>query len=465
MSRQHSWLIAFVVIAAMLVGSCTTSPAAAPAVATVAAAVPTIAAAVPTVAAPAVATVAAAAPTVAAAAAATVAAVAPTVAAAAGATTAPTAAVAPTVTVTTTAAPAASGPATWIQKTPQEMGCKYGANGKCKVVLSNSFIGNDWRIQMQNTAKAAAQYEPFKSTFDFSILNTEYSAEAQNAALDNLLVQGVDIVLLDAYSPSAHNDWIKRATDKGVTVVSFDIVTDSPLDYKVESDFPQAARVAGRWFAKALNCKGKIAMDLGLQATQIAEQIANGGRQGFKDACGDNNQIEEVATFYGQFAEGPMEPAISSILATQPKLDGVFTQGYCTTVISAYESAGRLDTDKPVLYCQGYNSNFVLLAQGKAKGVISANSPATSIHAMQLAYELRSGEKVQKYNPYELGTYATDTSIDVGVPYEKIELGKNAFTDMPGGFSPAYNITNSPPNPKIWVQITLDDLKKAAATK
>jgi ribose transport system substrate-binding protein len=110
--------------------------------------------------------------------------------------------------------------------TPEEMGCKYGEGGKCRVVLSNSFIGNDWRIQMQNTAKAAAKYEPFASTFDFEILNTEYSPEAQNAALDNLLLEGVDAVLLDAYGPAAHNDWIERAVDAGVKVVSFDIVSD-----------------------------------------------------------------------------------------------------------------------------------------------------------------------------------------------------------------------------------------------
>lgn len=44
--------------------------------------------------------------------------------------------------------------------TPKERGCKYGKDGKCRVVLSNSFFGNDWRSQMQNTAKSAATYEP-----------------------------------------------------------------------------------------------------------------------------------------------------------------------------------------------------------------------------------------------------------------------------------------------------------------
>jgi ribose transport system substrate-binding protein len=208
--------------------------------------------------------------------------------------------------------------------TPQEMGCTHGENGKCRVVLSNSFIGNDWRIQMQNTALAASKKEPFASTFDFEILNTEYSPEAQNASLDNLLVEGVDVVLLDAYGPAAHNDWIERAVDAGVKVVSFDIVTDSELDYKVESQFPQASKSAGMWFAKEMGCTGKYIMDLGLPATQIAEQIAEGGREGIAEACPDGD-MEEVGTFYGEFAEGPMEPAVSSFLATEPKIDGVFT--------------------------------------------------------------------------------------------------------------------------------------------
>ncbi len=353
--------------------------------------------------------------------------------------------------------PAAAGD--WVKMTPKEMGCKHGKDGKCRVVLSNSFLGNDWRIQMQNTAKAAAMHEPFASAFDFEILNTEYSPEAQNAGLDNLLVQGVDVVLLDAYGPAAHTDWIERATKEGVVVVSFDIVTDSKLDYKVDWDFYTASKYAGLWFAKELDCKGKIAMDLGLQATAIAEQIAKGGRDAIKEVCGDG-KIEEVATFYGEFAEGPMEPAVSSILATQPKLDGVYTQGYCTTVVSAYEAANRLKSDNPVVYCQGYNSNFILLAQGKARGVITAGSPAVSIMAMQTAYQVLTKQDVPKLQKYVLGVYATNTKHDIGVPYEQIELNKNAFPNLPGGFSSVMNITNSPPNPKIWVQITMDDLGK-----
>ena len=123
------------------------------------------------------------------------------------------------------------------------------------------------------------------------------------------------MVLLDAYGLAAHNDWIERATAAGVKVVSFDIVSDSKLDYKVDWDFYTASEYAGLWFAKELACKGKYVMDEGLPATAIAEAIAKGGRDAIAKACPDGG-LEEVGKFYGEFAEGPMEPAVSSFLAT-----------------------------------------------------------------------------------------------------------------------------------------------------
>jgi ribose transport system substrate-binding protein len=34
---------------------------------------------------------------------------------------------------------------------------------KYRIALANSFIGNTWRLEMENTFKAACQMEPFKS--------------------------------------------------------------------------------------------------------------------------------------------------------------------------------------------------------------------------------------------------------------------------------------------------------------
>ena len=39
----------------------------------------------------------------------------------------------------------------------------HATGRKLKIALSNSYIGNKWRIEMENVFKAALQMEPFKS--------------------------------------------------------------------------------------------------------------------------------------------------------------------------------------------------------------------------------------------------------------------------------------------------------------
>src|SRR5215213_4790918 len=71
------------------------------------------------------------------------------------------------------------------------------AADKVKVFLSNNYMGNDWRVQMVNTAEAVAKKEPFASRFDFKVINVENSPEAQSASIDNMIDQGAKAILID----------------------------------------------------------------------------------------------------------------------------------------------------------------------------------------------------------------------------------------------------------------------------
>src|SRR5256885_11650703 len=43
---------------------------------------------------------------------------------------------------------------------------------KWKIALSNSFIGNKWRIEMENPFKAAGKMAPYKDQADCSVYNS-----------------------------------------------------------------------------------------------------------------------------------------------------------------------------------------------------------------------------------------------------------------------------------------------------
>ncbi len=125
--------------------------------------------------------------------------------------------------------------------------------------------------------------------------------------------------------------------------------------------------------------------------------------------------VEVVAQYAGEFAAGPSAQAFASIVATQPQIDAVFTQGYCDVVIEALQQANR-----PLvpMYCQGFNGNFVACTTtDDASCIASPSSPGISAIALRVALDVLEGREVDKNTVIDLPLYATDTSIDIGTEY------------------------------------------------
>jgi ribose transport system substrate-binding protein len=337
----------------------------------------------------------------------------------------------------------------------------YGEDGKCRVVLVNSFLGNDYRIQMQRAAAAAATYEPYTDIIDFEILNTENTPEAQRAGLENLLAEGVDAILLNAVDNTSVNDIVEKAVGMGVKVVTFDITAKPGAgEYAIDFAFYDWAVDAGHWLGLAAGADKhpiNVIMDKGLQGVEIANDIYQGGLDGMIEAAGGKEEnIIIVGEYYGEFAEGVQEPLISAILAANPdkKIDVVYTQGYCTTVKSAFENAG-LDY-LPIMYCQHYNSNCILCAQEGVECFVNRTTNAGSIGSLDTAYRLFKGEEVPKQQGWPVSYGVTQEGFEFepryeGAEFAQMQIGVNAFPDLPPGFQPFWNW------PTAYVQITLEE--------
>src|ERR1700749_891295 len=76
---------------------------------------------------------------------------------------------------------------------------------KFKIALSNSYIGNKWRIEMENVFKAALDMEPFKSEVDGTWFNSGNDVSKQSQQLSNLIAERVDAILINAASPTGLN--------------------------------------------------------------------------------------------------------------------------------------------------------------------------------------------------------------------------------------------------------------------
>ena len=111
-----------------------------------------------------------------------------------------------------------------LAATPVLLPRRAFAARKFKIALSNSYIGNKWRIEMENLFKAALAMEPFAGEVEGSWFNSGNDVSKQSQQFSNLIAERVDAIVLNAASPTGLNGIIKQATDRGILVVSFDNV-------------------------------------------------------------------------------------------------------------------------------------------------------------------------------------------------------------------------------------------------
>lgn len=75
------------------------------------------------------------------------------------------------------------------------------AEGKpYKIYLSNNFVGNDWRQQMERVAEVSVKKGPLAGRVDLKIENAEGTVQAQINSLNNIIRSKPDAILIDAAS-------------------------------------------------------------------------------------------------------------------------------------------------------------------------------------------------------------------------------------------------------------------------
>src|SRR5260221_5634361 len=197
---------------------------------------------------------------------------------------------------------------------------------KYTIYLSNNFVGNDWRQQMERVADVSVKKGPLQGRVDLKIENVDNTVQAQINSLNNIIRAKPDAILIDAGSAAALNPTIKKACDAGIIVISFDQVVSEPCAYALESDWNRIPAVLAEWMAKQLGGKGNLFVDRGLAGAPISAQLESG----YLDVLKKYPDIKVIGNYNGEYALGPEQAGVASLLAAHPEVDGILTQGYGT---------------------------------------------------------------------------------------------------------------------------------------
>ncbi|PPK47175.1 monosaccharide ABC transporter substrate-binding protein (CUT2 family) [Trinickia symbiotica] len=291
--------------------------------------------------------------------------------------------------------------------------------GPYRIALVNGFIANDWRVQMIRVAKAyVAQPAVKKDIKEFKVVSVGQDVAAQIAAANNFIDQGFDAIIVDANSAAAFKSVVHKANAKGVVVVSFDNVIDSPDQISVNVNQLGLGEMA----AKFLLEKAKKAGDLTfLHVRGPSGQPVDLARdKGFHDVLDKSGRKVKVVDVIGNWAPGDAQKATADAIAAGGVFDGLYVQGGTQGAVQA-----MLDANKFKAPISGETENAYRMLCDKADLTCQSGGtgPAQSAVAIKTAIAALKGDAIPQ-------SIALPTSVD----YSPFKPGENVFPKLPGSF-------------------------------
>ena len=305
---------------------------------------------------------------------------------------------------------------------------------KYKIGVSNAYMGNDWRQLMIKCLEVAAEKDAYKDKIELTIVNSENTAEAQSSAIDAMVEQDYDAIIIDASSASALIPAVWRAMDKGIVVGSFDSIIDEDGVYTVQTDFIAMVEAWATYLCEKCGDGAKIAVDTGMPGSTNGNTIYEAAIAVFEE-----HNMDIVAEFASQYADGICQEQLASVLAANPDLDGIFSQAYIESCYAALTNAGM-----DLIPVAGFDTNLGMLTalDHDMEAIIGNNCPGLGVICMDVVLRVLEGEEVEEDTYVTPGIFVTekDADINVGVLSSTvIERGVNCWDDVADGMDwPAF---------------------------
>jgi ribose transport system substrate-binding protein len=329
------------------------------------------------------------------------------------------------------------------------------AADKYKIYLSMSYIGNDWQDEAAKMVKAMASSADMRDKVDLKVQVAGPNAQKQIQQINAMVQAGAKAIVVYPISPTALNEAVKAACEKGVVVVAYDGVIEEPCAYNVHVDQFEWGKITAEWLVKELNGKGNIVMITGVNGTSVDTLRNKAAREVFAK----HPDIKVIAEGNGMWSQAVARTELSKIVATHPweTIDGLWMQAGCYTAGSMQSEAGIPD-DK-LRPCAGEGSNGdriqMLPTSTKVEGAsgtyrpmgvrgISASSQVTpGAIALRMAVDKLDGKDVPKLRVLSSGPVTNETIklCETG-SFEEMKAGCNTFLPSiianPGWFASIY---------------------------
>jgi len=206
---------------------------------------------------------------------------------------------------------------------------------------ASTYAGNTWRKgamdRLLNVLKP--KWQELGLLNDIVVTQSNLKDSLQIQQIRQLVDQGVDAIIICCSNPTALNQAIQYAFDRGVPVFSFTGYTTSPLSVSSSVNYHQAGFDVGTWMAEEIGGKGNVLVVEGIPGYSASDSQ----NRGVLDGLSKYPDIKVTGQIAHMWTSQVGQAETQKWLATHPgQLDGMAVQSSGETgVLAALQQSGR----------------------------------------------------------------------------------------------------------------------------
>ncbi len=294
-------------------------------------------------------------------------------------------------------------------------GCKTTEeSGGNKVGLIISTLNNPFFVSLKEGAETKAN----ELGIELIVLDSQNDPAKELANMEDLLTQGVEVILINPTDSDAVGNAIKAANDKNIPVITLDRGANSgTVTTHIASDNVAGGVMAGEYIVDMLDGTGKVVELEGIAGTSAARDRG----QGFNDAIA-GTELEVVAKQVADFDRTKGLSVMENILEAQPEIDAVFAHNdeMALGALRAIEASGR---NILVVGFDATDDAVLSVEEGNMAATVAQQPSLIGSLGIEAAKKVIDGTTLDAFIPVDLKLITGDKLMDSGSSIEPPTIG------------------------------------------
>jgi ABC-type sugar transport system substrate-binding protein len=280
--------------------------------------------------------------------------------------------------------------------------------GKAPEDMTIAFSGFSMTNEFWLTLERAAEARAEELGVEFINLTTEVQdAEAQKAAVDTAITQGVDAIIVGAADSRGWDDSFNKAKEAGIPIITVDTgIEHDWVSTLIQTDNLAAARAAGKWIAEQTGGQGKALVIGGSVGHQTGDARKNGVEEELIAAG------MEVIGDWSDWDENKSAEITQNVLTANPDVVVVFVafDPGAVAALSVIKQKDLVDQITLVGF-DGLPVALKAIKAGEMAASMAQNPARMGSEGVDLAVAVIMGEDVPKFIPID-GVLITIDNVD-----------------------------------------------------